>query len=142
MAEVNSMVSGNIQDGMQELKSYTDARVAATEAQVQSLRATTDDHSKQLQDIKAQLAAIQSSQTATAHTVVKLQDAVNDEVGSAGVPDPEYTRAPNYGILRLGTAQKAHKKDVQEAADREWLGGLFSADQWSISGPDTGSNWT
>eukprot|EP00973_Karenia_brevis_P032982 4552788-Karenia_brevis.AAC.1 len=137
MAEVNTMVSGNIQDGMQELKSYTDARVAAAEVQMQSLRATTDDHTKQLIDIKAQLAAIQSSQTATAHTVVKLQDAVAEEVGHAGVADPEYTRAPNYGILRLGTAQKAHKKDVQEAAAKEWLGGLFTEEQWSISGPDT-----
>eukprot|EP00973_Karenia_brevis_P044213 6125475-Karenia_brevis.AAC.1 len=84
MAEVNTMVSGNIQDGMQELKSYTDARVAAAEVQIQSLHATTDDHTKQINDIKAQLAAIQSSQTATAHTVVKLQDAVAEEVGSAG----------------------------------------------------------
>eukprot|EP00973_Karenia_brevis_P023657 3259717-Karenia_brevis.AAC.1 len=109
------MVSGNIQDGMQELKSYTDARVAAAEVQVQALRATTDDHAKQLIDIKAQLAAMQSSQTATAHTVVKLQDAVAEEVSHSGMADPEYTRAPNYGILRLGTAQKAHKKDVQDA---------------------------
>eukprot|EP00973_Karenia_brevis_P025941 3579621-Karenia_brevis.AAC.1 len=99
MAEVNTMVSGNIQDGMQELKSYTDARVAATEVQVQALRATTDDHAKQLTDIKAQLAAMQSSQTATAQTVGKLKDAVEEEVGQAGVADPEYTRAPNYGIL-------------------------------------------
>eukprot|EP00973_Karenia_brevis_P022102 3040906-Karenia_brevis.AAC.1 len=60
---------------MQELKSYTDARVAAAEVQIQSLRSTTDDHAKQLTDIRTQLAAIQSSQTATAHTVVKLQDA-------------------------------------------------------------------
>eukprot|EP00973_Karenia_brevis_P037462 5167767-Karenia_brevis.AAC.1 len=93
------MVSGNIQDGMQELKSYTDARVAATEVQVQALRATTDNHAKQLTDIQAQLAAMQSSQTATAQTVGKLKDAVEEEVGQAGIADPEYTRAPNYGIL-------------------------------------------
>eukprot|EP00973_Karenia_brevis_P022526 3100724-Karenia_brevis.AAC.1 len=75
MADVNAMVSGNIQDGMQELKSYTDARVAATEVQVQALRATTDDHTKQLNDIKAQLASMQASHTATASTVGKLQEA-------------------------------------------------------------------
>eukprot|EP00973_Karenia_brevis_P026635 3675024-Karenia_brevis.AAC.1 len=142
MAEVNSMVSGNIQEGMQELKSYTDARVAATEAQVHALRATTDDHAKQLSDIHAQLAAMQSSQTATAQTVGKLKDAVAEEVGQSGVPDPEYTRAPNYGILRLGTAQKTNKADIKEAVGKEWLGGLFSDDQWTISGPDTGNNWT
>eukprot|EP00973_Karenia_brevis_P087647 12155928-Karenia_brevis.AAC.1 len=85
---------------------------------------------------------MQSSQTATAQTVGKLQDAVAEEVGQAGVADPEYTRAPNYGILRLGTAQKAHKKDIQDAVAKEWLGGLFSDDQWSISGPDAGNNWT
>eukprot|EP00973_Karenia_brevis_P050859 7064067-Karenia_brevis.AAC.1 len=73
---------------MQELKSYTDARVAAAEVQVQALRATTDDHAKQPNDIKAQLAAMQSSQTATAHTVGKLQEVVADEVNGAGGVDP------------------------------------------------------
>eukprot|EP00973_Karenia_brevis_P034915 4818560-Karenia_brevis.AAC.1 len=69
------MVTGNIQDGMQELKAYTDARVAATEVQVQTLRATTDEHTKQIDALKAQMAAIQASHTATASTVGKLQEA-------------------------------------------------------------------
>eukprot|EP00973_Karenia_brevis_P079631 11049416-Karenia_brevis.AAC.1 len=73
------MVSGNIQDGMQELKAYTDARVAATEVKVQTLQATTDAHSKQIEALKAQMDAMQSSQTAAASTVGKLQEAVADE---------------------------------------------------------------
>eukprot|EP00973_Karenia_brevis_P073444 10203781-Karenia_brevis.AAC.1 len=68
MADVNVMVSGNIQEGMQELKAYTDARVAATEVKVQSLQATTDEHSKQLAAIQAQVAAMQATQSATANS--------------------------------------------------------------------------
>eukprot|EP00973_Karenia_brevis_P088171 12226063-Karenia_brevis.AAC.1 len=101
MAEVNVMVSGNIQEGMQELKAYTDARVAATEVKVQTLQATTDEHSKQLVALQAQVAAMQASQTATASSIGKLQEAVADEVNGCGTIDPDYTRAPNVGILRI-----------------------------------------
>eukprot|EP00973_Karenia_brevis_P000129 16426-Karenia_brevis.AAC.1 len=73
--------------------------------------------------------AMQASHTATASTVGKLQEAVADEVNGAGSVDPEYTRAPNFGILRLGTAQKANKIDIAAAVEKEWLGGLFTQDQ-------------
>eukprot|EP00973_Karenia_brevis_P038613 5328324-Karenia_brevis.AAC.1 len=79
MADVNVMVSGNIQEGMQELKAYTDARVAATEVKVQALQSTTDEHSKQLVALQAQVAAMQASQTAAASSIGKLQEAVADE---------------------------------------------------------------
>eukprot|EP00973_Karenia_brevis_P052394 7280335-Karenia_brevis.AAC.1 len=79
MADVNVMVSGSIQEGMQELKSYTDARVAATEVKVQALQTTTEEHSKQLAASQAQAAAMQASQTATASSIGRLQEAVADE---------------------------------------------------------------
>eukprot|EP00973_Karenia_brevis_P072458 10065370-Karenia_brevis.AAC.1 len=115
------MVSGNIQEGMQELKAYTDARVAATEVKVQALQATTDEHSKQLIALQNQMAAMQASQTATASSVGKLQEAVADEVNGSGTIDPDYARAPNFGILRIGTAQKANKSDIIATVEQDWL---------------------
>eukprot|EP00973_Karenia_brevis_P043013 5954791-Karenia_brevis.AAC.1 len=69
------------------------------------------------------MAAMQASHTATASTVGKLQEVVADEVNGAGGVDPDYTRAPNFGILRLGIPQKANKVDIVATVDKEWLGG-------------------
>eukprot|EP00973_Karenia_brevis_P004873 670629-Karenia_brevis.AAC.1 len=84
---------------------------------------------------------MQASQTATASSVGKLQEAVAEEVNGFGAVDPDYTRAPNFGILRIGTAQKANKGDILATLEQDWLGDFFPRDQWALSGPDSGNNW-
>eukprot|EP00973_Karenia_brevis_P080170 11120922-Karenia_brevis.AAC.1 len=84
---------------------------------------------------------MQASQTAAASSIGKLQEAVADEVNGSGTIDPDYNRAPNFGILRIGTAQKANRGDIEATLEHDWLGGLFPRDQWTLSGPDSGINW-
>eukprot|EP00973_Karenia_brevis_P030599 4219886-Karenia_brevis.AAC.1 len=63
--------------------------------------------------------AMQASHSATASSVGKLQEAVADEVNGSGTIDPDYSRAPNFGILKLGTAQKANKHDITATVEQE-----------------------
>eukprot|EP00973_Karenia_brevis_P039626 5473268-Karenia_brevis.AAC.1 len=114
--------------------------IAALQAQCNTLAGqlaavqATVAQQKVLQD-KAQTEAKEYASTVTQ---LSQQLAIDS---STAIQDPSYDRAPNWGMLRLGSAKPVDKQAIQDMCDA-WLGSSLAENSWKLEGPPSGTKFS